>query len=181
MRIFMYAHKGNSCPSVYLHGRRDVSQASGILADVCALLSQCLACSVWAPAFWPVKSFVQLVKLHEGSVKPSLPWRSGSCSLMAGPNCSSEVTGVWKVVLRGALCGWVVDMSRARQARAGASRGVRGPGEVGGVGVGRHGIRFARWGYLEAFSPLPDRWVPSILQCFSSEPAGFLGIIQSSC
>lgn len=30
---------------------------------------------------------------------PSLPRRSGTYSLMAGPDCSSDVTGVWKVVL----------------------------------------------------------------------------------
>lgn len=56
-----------------------------------------------------------------------------------------------------------------------------GPGEAGSVDVGGHGLRVAKWGCLEAFSALPNLWVPSILQRSSLEPAGFLGIIQSSC
>lgn len=85
------------------------------------------------------------------------------------------------MVLKGVSSSRVPDISMAREAGEGTSRETGGPGEVGSVGVSRHGVHCARWVCLEAFSPLPDRWVPSILQRFSLEQAGFLGIIQSSC
>lgn len=53
MCLSMYFHKGSSCLSVYLLLlRRDVSQASGTLADICARLPQCFGsvCEILCPA-----------------------------------------------------------------------------------------------------------------------------------
>lgn len=113
--IFADTHKGNSSWKKHLLClKKDVAQASGVLAGAGASLRQCLGCCARARVFWPVKSFVQLAEVHSECTGPSFPWRSGSYSLMAGPDCSSDVTGIGKVVQKGDSRSRVIDISLAR-------------------------------------------------------------------
>lgn len=110
MRIFMYATKA-------IPARKCISgKWRGMFLRASGIRPMCVPSflSAWPAVLEPRpfglwNPFVQLVKLcQEGG---SLPSRGEveAALWMAGPNCLSEVTGVWKVVLRGALCGWVVD------------------------------------------------------------------------